>query len=145
MQSYPIRPVSEFERAQFVQRIQEELGYLDELETELNEADEIQDSNHFNQMRQKAHVLKEHLLGELNNLEVDQALKVLTLDPKQMRTLSNKLKKRSVVPLNPKGAKNPLSNLNFKISEQIYRSEWGLKEGFQNIPITSEEEVFINR
>lgn len=140
MSTFRFHEISEFERVQFRQKLQEDLESLNEiqslLESSLPPSNEASD---FYKQRAKTLKLKEDLKTKLHQVDVEKHLKMLTINTKDMKKLQKNLKKRRIQKIGSKQAQEKLSFLENRLEEEILQEEYGLKAGFKSFPITSSE------
>lgn len=130
--------ISEFEREQFRQKIEDELKTLAEIQCVVERSlfESAIASSAQSQQLQKTVELKTYLEKQMKSIEVEQHLQMLTLNRVELKKLFNKLQKRAIGRIDSKEMQEKILFLQKRLEEEIAQDEFGLKEGFKSFPIT---------
>lgn len=138
--SYQFDDITDFERVALKERFTEELNQLHEIQAILEQSlDGLKFSKKIYTQRIKAKKMEDALKGKIEQLELGEKLKMLTLSLLDMKRLYRALKKRRVSSIDAGQITYKISLLEEKMEEEIFREECGLNEGFKCFPVSQFE------
>jgi hypothetical protein len=149
MKTLRFHEISDFERVQFSQKLQEELETLNEIQGLLEDSlpgDALPSSEEVSEFyRQRAKTLKlqKDVESKLHQIEVEKHLKMLTISLKDIKKLQKDLSLRIVKKIDSTQTEEQLLFLQDRLEEEVLQEEWGIKTGFKSFPVTPQELEFL--
>lgn len=138
--SYQFSEISEFERIALKKQFLEELTQVEEIRAIIEEAfTDLAHSKKLYDQQAKAIRLETAIRDKIKLLELDRQMKMLTLSLSDLKKVRKALRKRMIYKIDPRAILTQLSLLEEKVEDEIYRREWGLKEGFHSFPVSGPE------